>query len=43
LYCKIDGKPEILIKDLETKDVQALNVTNDVGEIAPMVNENYKS
>lgn len=43
VYCKIDGKPEILIKDLNRDDVQALNVTEDVGEIQPMVNDNYRS
>lgn len=43
LYCKIDGRPDILIKDLNSDDVQALNLAEDVGEISPMVNDNYRS
>lgn len=43
VYCKIDGKPEILVQDLNTKQIVPLNVTKDVGEILPMVNDDYKS
>ena len=43
LYCKIDGKPDILIKDLNSEQVQALHVTESVGEITPMVNDNYRA
>ena len=43
VYCKIDGKPDLLIQDLNSKKVEALKITDDVGDILPMVNDDYHS
>jgi protease II len=43
LYCKVNGKPDILIHDLDSHKTTPLNVTPDVGEISPMVNDDYNA
>lgn len=43
LYCKVNGKPDIWVHDLDSKSTRPLKVAADVGEISPMVNDDYKA
>ena len=38
LYCKRNGKPEIMIQDLDSKIYSTINVNNDVGTISAGMN-----
>jgi oligopeptidase B len=43
IYCKRNGKPEILIQDLDTKTFDSVNIDQDVGEIHPGINQDYNA
>jgi len=43
IYCKRNGKPEILIQDLDSKTFDSVDIENDVGEIHPGINQDYKA
>ena len=43
LYCKKNGRPEIMIYDLDKREFQSIDVDEDVGEILPGLNQDYDS
>ena len=43
MYCMRNGKPEILVQDLNDGKVNKVTVNDDVGEILPSVNEDYEA
>ena len=38
IYCKKNGKPEILVQDLKSKEFNTISVDDDIGEILPGLN-----
>ena len=43
VYCKRDGKPEIIVQDLDSQKFSTINVNDDVGAIAAGMNQEYES
>lgn len=43
IYCKRNGRPEILIQDLDTNEFHSIDVDEEVGEILPGLNQDYDS
>ena len=41
IYCKRNGKPEILIQDLDTKKFSIINVDGEIGLIQAGMNSEY--
>ena len=41
IYCKRDGRPEIIIHDLNTQKYSIINVNNDIGAIGAGMNQDY--
>ena len=43
IYCKRNGKPEIIVQDLDTKKHSIINVNNDIGSISAGMNQDYET
>jgi len=41
IYCKRDGKPEIIVQDLDTRKYSIINVNDDIGAITAGMNQDY--
>lgn len=43
MYCKKNGVPVIIIYDLGTGKFNEISIANDVGEISPSLNQDYRA
>jgi len=43
VYCKRNGKPEIIVHDLDSKKHSTINVNNDIGAIGAGMNQDYET
>jgi protease II len=41
IYCKRNGKPEVIVQDLDTKKYSVISMNNEVGLITAGMNQDY--
>ena len=43
IYCKRNGKPEIIVQDLDSKKYSIVNINDDIGTITAGMNQEYET
>jgi len=41
IYCKRNGKPEIIVQDLDEQKYSIISINNEIGTIAAGMNQDY--